>query len=131
MRYVLKGGGGKSFPIGIALLESWRWVDTQEPAPGGGYLVLYTVPADHLALIEWRVVATLGDPLIDVHAVENVGAPDTSNAEVIGASPAVGCLPMRAGPLTLHTGGTMQCRNTAAAGNTGNVRVWVELYPTG
>lgn len=108
--------------------RAWRFVDTQEPAPGGGYSTVYTVPASYIALIEWRVVSTAGAPTIDIHAVENGGAPDTSNAEVIGASPTLGCIPLRAGPIVLEAGGTIQCRNTAAAGNTGNVRVWVELY---
>jgi hypothetical protein len=111
--------------------EPWRWVDTVEPAPGGGYSTIYTVPASSLAAIEWRVTSTANTPAIDVHMVENGGAPDTSNAEVIGAGPAVGGLPLRAGPILLNAGGTVQCRNTAAAGNTGNVRIWVELYSTG
>lgn len=128
MRTVARDGAGRVRQRGY---EPWRFVDTQEPAPGAGYVTVYTVPASSLAIIEWRIVTTAGTPDIDLHAVENGGAPDTSNAEVIGASPPIGCLAMRDGPLELEAGGTIQCRNTAAAGNTANVRVWVELYSTG
>lgn len=111
--------------------EPWRFVDTAEPTPGGAYDNIYTVPASSIAVVEWRVVATAGTPFIDVHAVESGGTPDTSNAEVIGASPPIGGLPLRGGPIQLHAGGTVQCRNTAAGGSTGNVRIWLELYSTG
>ncbi len=106
-----------------------RFEDATEPTPGGGYDTLYTVPANGLAVIELLIVTTLATPAVDVHLVPNGGAVGTDNAVVIGANPGVGNIPMRIGPYQLEAGGTLQTRNTAGAGNTANVRAWIELYP--
>lgn len=111
--------------------EPWRWVDSAAIVPGGGYQTLLTVPATTHAVVEYTIVTTAGTPDIDVHIVGSGDAAGIANATFIGASPTIGCMPYRDGPYLLEPGATFQARNTAGAGNTGTIHLWVEYYSTG
>jgi hypothetical protein len=111
--------------------EPWRWSAPTALAPGGGYSTIVTAPASTHVVIEYTLVATANNPLLDVHIVPNAGAPGVGNATFISAAPTVGALPYRDGPYVIEPGGTLQARNTAAAGNTGNIVAWVEYFSTG
>ena len=111
--------------------EAFRYVASINVTPGGGYLTAYTVPAAALAVLEFEVVTTALVPLVDVHLVPNNGSAGIANAKLIGGSPTAGGIPIRQGSYVLEAGGTIQTRNTAAAGNTASLDVFVQLYSSG
>ena len=111
--------------------EAFRYVASIDLTPGGGYLTAYTVPAAAVAVLEFEVIATALVPLVDVHLVPNSGSVGVANAKMISGSPTVGGVPKRQGSYVLEAGGTVQARNTAAAGNTASLDVFVQLYSSG